>query len=224
MRPLCVPVLVGLLLLAGILIPACSPPPPPPPQPVGPQTKEEVFALVSPIIEPLRKAAAPGGQLPVEAERNMLLGQLRDAVGQYGNTDFGKAALREVGYEISEIAKKSSDQERWRMTLLCVDAYGVLSMDGKLIGRLNDRAKNMLAQPSVRVHGFLEDGDNKDLYVFLDIVDRKTGEVKKVQAREGEEFDGLRLLKVMGRNQKVRMEYLKIPGLIFDIDFDPSGV
>jgi hypothetical protein len=58
----------------------------------------------------------------------------------------------------------------------------------------------------------------------MELVNRKTMEVQKVQLREGEETDGIRLIKVIGRNQKVRVEYVKIPGLIFDVDFEPKGM
>lgn len=204
---------------------ACSPPPPPPPPPapVGPQSKEEVAVLIKPIIDPLRTSALPGGPVLPDSTRQMVVGQLRDTTAQYGGTEFGRAALRDLGYEISELAKSAAMDERWRLTMTCIDAFEVLSMESKLLNRLGERAEKMLEQPTVRVRGFLEDGEKGDLYVFMELIDRKTGDIKRVEAREGEEFEGLRLLKVVGRNQKVRMEYLKIPGLIFDVPFEPNN-
>lgn len=219
-------VLRNLLALSVLAAMAASckvePPPPPPPPPMGPQTKAEVLALVRPVIAPLRFSVE--GSTPLDNQaRAVILQNLRQAVMEHGGKDFGREALREVGYEIAELGKEASADERWKLALFCVDAFDTLSMESALLSRISDRAEKMLEQPTVRVRGFLEDGVDKTLYVFMDIVDRRTGEVKKVQAREGEEFHGLRMIKVLGRNKQVRFEYIKIPGLIFDVDFEPNN-
>ena len=219
-------VLRNLLALSMLAAMAASckvePPPPPPPPPMGPQTKAEVLALVRPVIAPLRFSVE--GSTPLDNQaRAVILQNLRQAVMEHGGKDFGREALREVGYEIAELGKEASADERWKLALFCVDAFDTLSMESALLSRISDRAEKMLEQPTVRVRGFLEDGVDKTLYVFMDIVDRRTGEVKKVQAREGEEFHGLRMIKVLGRNKQVRFEYIKIPGLIFDVDFEPNN-
>lgn len=219
-------VLRNLLALSVLAAMAASckvePPPPPPPPPTGPQTKEEVLALVRPIITPIRLALESSTGLS-DQDRTVILQNLRQAVAEHGGKDFGRLALREVGYEIAQIGKDASTAERWKLALFCVDAFDTLSMESVLLSRISARAQEMMAQPTVRVRGFLEDGVDKTLYVFMDITDRRTGEVKKVQAREGEEFHGLRMIKVLGRNKQVRFEYIKIPGLIFDVDFEPNN-
>ncbi len=215
--------LLALSVLAALAA-SCKvePPPPPPPPPTGPQTKEEVLALVRPVIAPIRIAVDTGSFLGLQ-ETAAILQNLRQAVAEHGGKDFGRAALREVGYEIAELGREASAAERWKLALFCVDAFDTLSMESALLSRISARAQEMMAQPTVRVRGFLEDGVDKSLYVFMDITDRRTGEVKKVQAREGEEFHGLRMIKVLGRNKQVRFEYIKIPGLIFDVDFEPNN-
>ncbi len=217
--------LTGVIVFVVLgAVTACNvaPPPPPPPPAEGPQTKEEVLALVRPMISPIRAALTPGAYL-TDTDRAVVMGNLRGAVAQYGGTEFGRAALREVGYDIAELGREAGKAERWRLALFCVDVFDLLSMESALLKRIGERAQHMMDQPTVRVRGFLEDGANKDLYVFMDLVNRRTGEVEKVRAREGEEFGGLRLIKVLGRNQKVRVEYLRIPGLIFDVDFEPNN-
>lgn len=206
----------------------CNPAPPPPPTPtapIGPQTKQDVLTLVMPAIAPFAAVLAlpPGGGSLSEAARTSVMVQLRDAVGKYGNLPFGREALHEVGYKIADMGKQASSQERWRLALACVDAFDILQMESVTVSRLGEKAKTMMEQPTVRVRGFFEDREKGSLYVFLELVNRTTGAVEKVQAREGEEFSGIRLLRVIGRNQKVRVEYLKIPGLIFDVDFEPNN-
>mgnify|MGYP000994327100 CR=1 FL=1 len=203
-----------------------APPPPPPPVPSGPQTKEEVMNLVLPALSPIQAVLAqPKGVGGLdEGSRIYMMNQLSDAVSKYGSQPFGREALREVGYRIADLGKQASAQERWRVALACVDAFDILQMESLTVARLEGKAKTMMEQPLIRVRGFLEDKEKNDLYVFLELVNRKTMEVKKVQMREGEETDSIRLLKVIGRNQKVRVEYTKIPGLIFDVDFEPKGM
>jgi len=216
------------LLLTGVLaaVVSCAPPPPPPPPPeaAGPKSAEEVYALVSPTIQPLRAAASNKQTVISPADRDLMINQLGQAVAQYGNTDFGRQALARLGQEISDLALEFSKQERYRATLVCLDAYNVLNMSSALLNRLGERAEKMLAQPAVRARGFLEDKQNGDLYAFLELLDRKTGKIKTIQLREGEESDRIRLLRIIGKNRAVRIEYLEIPGLIVDIDFERSGV
>ena len=91
--------LTGVIVFVVLgAVTACNvaPPPPPPPPAEGPQTKEEVLALVRPMISPIRTALAPGAYLS-ETDRAVVMGNLRGAVAQYGGTEFGRAALREVG-------------------------------------------------------------------------------------------------------------------------------
>lgn len=215
------------LLLSVFLtaIVSCSPPPPPPPpEATGPKTAEEVYVLISPIIQPLRAAARSQQVVISNAERDQMIHQLGQAVGQYGQTDFGRQALTRIGQEIADLALQFSRQERYRATLICLDAHNVLNMSSTLLNRLGERAEKMLAQPAVRARGFLEDKENGDLYAFLELLDRQTGKVKTIQLREGEESDGIRLLRILGKNRAVRVEYLEIPGLIVDINFVHSGI
>ncbi len=211
-------------LLAGC-VPA-PPPPPPPSVPLGPQTKAEVLALILPALAPIEAVLAqPKGMGGLsEAARASVMTQLREAVSKYGSMPFGREALHEAGYRLADLGKQASGQERWKVALTCVDAFDILQMESVGVSRLGEKAKVMMEQPTVRVRGFLEDKEKNELYVFLEMVNRKTMEVQKVQMREGEENGGIRLIKVIGRNQKVRVEYTRIPGLIFDVDFEPKGM
>jgi len=197
-------------------------------KPVEPQapaqpSKEQIVAEVKPMIEPLREVLRPmpgGGRSPglTEESRNIVINALRDAQIKYGNTENGPAALREVGVEIAEIARNARDDDRWILVQACVDAYEILNMKSAALERLDNRAKELLARPTVEVKGFLDDKETGVINVFLELTDRETKEVKKVTAREGDEFDNLRLVEIIGNNKVVRFEYLAIPGLFFEVE------
>ena len=63
----------------------------------------------------------------------------------------------------------------------------------------------------------MDDLETKQLTVFLELTDYFTGKIDRVQAREGDEFNNLRLVRVIGRNKSVLFEYLKVPGLFFEV-------
>lgn len=191
------------------------------PAPAGP-TKAEVLAKVKPIIEPFRQLAdapaGPGSPGLANETRDQVISALRDAELQYGSTPAGQEALKDVGHDIVDIAKHARDQERWKLVEACVDAYEILNMESVSLTRLDERAKLMLARPKIEMKGFIDDKEKNATYVFLRLTDRKTGKMKTVTQREGDEFDDLRLVGIIGNNKAVRLEYMKIPGLVFEVE------
>ncbi len=191
-----------------------------PPQPAAP-TKAEIQAKVKPIIEPFKQilnSPQPEDQVPLPVEtRNQVINGLRDAQMQYGQYEQGQETLREIGDEIAEIAKRARGQERWLLVEACIDAYELLNLHSEVLSRLDDHAKLMIAKPKVEVKGFLEDKQTNAINIFVQTTDRSTGKIKTTTRREGEEFDDLRIVRIIGNNHAVEFEYLKIPGLTFKV-------
>lgn len=190
----------------------------PPEEPVGPQTKEEVLAEIRPIIGPLRNTLVPGAPGITDMHRDQVMSGLRNAILNYGDTDFGREALDDLAYEIMDIAKRAADADRNRLVLVCIDAVELLAVESQLLKRLGARADLMMGKPAVRVRGFMEDIEKRQTYVFLELINRRTGAVERVEAREGDEFHNLRLWRIVGRNRSVIFEYLPVPGLFFEVE------
>ncbi|MCK5863243.1 MAG: hypothetical protein KAH38_12210, partial [Candidatus Hydrogenedentes bacterium] len=108
---------------------------PAPPEPVGPQTKSEVYARISPAINPLQSALAPTSPGISDFEREQVMVTLRNAIVTYGSLSFGQEALRDLGYTIMEIAQKAGTVNRYRLVLVCIDAIELLSMESHLLNR-----------------------------------------------------------------------------------------
>ncbi len=191
---------------------------PPEPEPEPPQTKEEVLAEIRPVIEPLRNSVRTGAASLPDADREQMMWNLRNAIVAHGDTEYGREALRELGYEIMDVAKRAGMLEHHWLVLTCIDAIELLAMGSHLLDRLGERANVMLERPAVRVRGFLDDHEKSDTYVFLELINRRDGMVERVEARIGDEFHNLRLVDIIGRNRGVRLEYLRVPGLFFDVD------
>ncbi|HNZ49094.1 MAG TPA: hypothetical protein PLZ53_04745 [Candidatus Hydrogenedentes bacterium] len=192
-------------------------PPPPAQETAGPKNKEEAQALIRPAIEPLRKTMQPGGPGISEAERQQVLLALQHAIVTYGDNQYGKEVLRDLGYELQDLARQASAQERYRLVLICIEASNLLEVNSAYLKRAGAQATTMLQKPMVSVKGFMDDLETKQLTVFLELTDYFTGKIDRVQAREGDEFNNLRLVRVIGRNKSVLFEYLKVPGLFFEV-------
>ena len=102
--------------------------------------------------------------------------------------------------------------------LACIDAIELLSMESQLLKRLGERADVILEQPIVRVHGFLDDLEKGDTYAFLELINKNTGNVDKIEARVGDEFNSLRFVRIIGNNKAILFEYLRMPGLYFEVE------
>lgn len=206
-----------LLLLFGCSDFLKKTPPPPAQEETGPKSKEEAQALIRPAIEPLRQTMQPGGPGVSEVERQQVLLALQHAIVTYGDNRYGKEALRELGYELQELARQASANERYRLVLICIEASNLLEVNSAYLKRAGAQATTMLQKPMVSVKGFMDDLETKQLTVFLELTDYFTGKIDRVQAREGDEFNNLRLVRVIGRNKGVLFEYLKVPGLFFEV-------
>ena len=181
---------------------------------------EEILAEMRPILAPLRQVVVGGKEGTIgldDTTRQQVVTSLTNSVTQYSAMQTAKQAFGELSREISGIAVEGAEQERWRLVEACVDVHEILNMDSVLLGRLDERAKTMLARPKIAVKGFLDDNEKGDLYVFLELMDRTTRRVKTVTVREGEVIDDLRIVEIVGRNNAVRIEYTRIPGLIFQV-------
>ena len=196
---------------------------PPPPEPEGPQTKEEVLAEITPILAPIRTVLMAGNPPVSDADRQNIMARLRDAIVQYGDKDFGKEALRELGYEAQELAKRAAEVERYRLVLICIEVSELLSVESILLERLGARADVMLDKPRVAVKGFIDDLERGDTYIFIEMINYRRGTIDRFEAREGDEFDDIRVVRIIGRNKAVLFEYLKVPGLFFEVEAFKTG-
>ncbi len=188
-----------------------------------PLTKAEVLAELRPTIEPLREVLHPtatGARHPgiSNANREIMMAAVRDAQLKYGSEPFAKEAFQELGAEVIEIAKASSQESRWRLTAACIDVHEMLQLESARMRQLDKRAQQNLSSPKITVKGFVVDEDRDETYVYLDLADRQTGEVRTMMVREGEEKFGLRILEIIGANSAVRVEYVPVPGLIFEVE------
>lgn len=201
--------LVVLFCLALFLVAACKPePPPPPPQPEVPPepTPEEYYQQLRSVMGNMVMSGTPAQD---DSLIPGVLDQLRGRKTQLSGTENGRTALGMITRDIEASIKVSREEERWRKLSALCRAYMIFEPDNTRFEKTREYADLMIKRPVLTVTGFME-LDN-ELYVFIDLFDPTDGKITAYRVREGEEFHKvLRLVKIIGNQQSVEVEYLPL--------------
>lgn len=203
-------VIVAAWLLSGCN--GCTPESAPSSPPPG---VDETVDEAQVIATELRQLLVPLQSNLADDERAQVVGSLRASREKYGNSEKGREAIAKVCVEIDEMIQETRNQQRWGVVLGGVEAYEALT--GIVKERSRERAKMYLSRPKVKLKGFLDDIEKDDIYAFLEVTLHPSGEVKRVQVRAGEEFEGLRFVRMIGIRKGVLLEYLNTPGDTFRV-------
>ena len=152
----------------------------------------------------------PASQVALPATLSSELGKLRTQVN-------GERARAKVEQDIKDALKAAFDTEQWQATLTLCDATDILDPGNTRVVRYRERATAEKNKPQVNVSGIFEvDGVST---VFMTVYLPETNETHEVKIREGEEFFGLMLEKILGNNQGIQLKYFKT-----DQSFTVQGV
>jgi len=221
------PLFLGFLAVSVIVVVCAgckkeeSTPPPPPAAPPA-ETASQLAERTRPLLTQYQIALRENGFWSPEAKTALIDG-LRGDRDRYQSEENGPAALSIISRELSGLINEARTQERWELVMAGIEAYEVLEPNTVSFGRVKKMAQMQLSKPKVKLKGFFTDkARNDETYVWLELTDQETHETHTVKVREGEEFDGLKLVKIIGIKQGVTLEYLKIPGDVFDVKIDPK--
>lgn len=211
--------LIVVFVILGLTT-SCKPKEAPPPT-APPHTKEEFIVQLRQILAPIKEYVPfnpqqSKGGLP-EPVRKKVVEDLYNFLQQYSNIPEANEACKEIAQEVAQWARLAKDQNRWILALACIDIFEMLGAKSYTLQRLKERGEKYISQPKIIVRGFIEDKETKTLSIFIELVDRRTGEVKKVVARPGEEIDGIRIIDIPFKNI-VRFEYIPIEGLSIEVE------
>ncbi|MBX7255016.1 MAG: hypothetical protein K1Y02_01550 [Candidatus Hydrogenedentes bacterium] len=197
-------VMVALVALVGCEKP--PPPEPPAPPPPPPPTADELYRGVMQKIEPSIVPSAAMGPIlaaALQAELSGLNAQVN-----------GPQAKQKVASDLVERLKQARSTEQWELVLVLCDGLDVMEPGGSRTSNYRDQALAEKARPTVKVKGFFEqDGVTN---VFMDVFVPTTGKTESVKRREGEEFLGLVLEKIVGDKKAIQLRY-KATGATFTV-------
>ncbi|MGC8739072.1 MAG: hypothetical protein ACP5UA_10575 [Candidatus Hydrogenedens sp.] len=187
-----------------------------------PQTKEDFLKQLNEILSPIQMYIpfSPNVNYPYIREdiRLQVINDVFNFVQKYADNPLAQEACKEVAKEVAQWAKIAKDNNRWVLALACIDIYETLGAKSEALRRLKMRGEQLVAQPKVFIRGFLEDKDTGQTTIFVEVINRITGEKKRVAARVGDEFDNIRVVEIIPYKNVVRFEYIPIEGMFFDVE------
>ncbi len=204
MKHLTLIAMVALFALTGC---EKEPPPPPPAPPPPPKTADELYNKVMTTVRPLIVNDAAIGPVLAEALTKEL-GSLKAEVN-------GTKAQQRVADDLITQLKDARGAEQWDLVLNLCAGLDVLEPGGTRTPNYREQAMAEKARPIVTVKGFFEqDGVTN---VFMDVYVPTTGKTESVKRREGEEFFGLVLERIVGNKKAIQLRY-KPTGASFRVE------
>lgn len=213
----------GMAVILLACLAGCKEEPPEPEnQPPPPLTTEKIHSDYRNALSPLFNGANPNANFR-KGDKNPPIQEFKQLRQKMSSEENEPEAKQRIEKDVVNNLKKARDNEQWFAVDGLLDIYGMLRPDSQVYTSLRRRANVMMARPVVVNTGFAKIGD-EDLLTFLEITDPMTGEVDTFRVREGEEFypdeEGkslLKLIRVIGAQSGVEMEYLALPGYTWEV-------
>lgn len=188
-------------------------PPPPPPPGAGTATTESITAEIEKGLQPLYQFVPTlTRQTPVPpAFGEPLKQQLKEETKKYQGTPEGKEALRKVVRHLEDVLKVARDAQNGLAVLLICDLIKIVEPNNSRVPRYEKWATIEKNRPVVMLRGWYEDREKDPpvIYAFIEVYLPENGEVEHLRVREGDEFLGLKFLKIIGKRRGMLLEYQK---------------
>lgn len=150
-------------------------------------------------MRPLINGAPESGAL-LKSSLTSELGKLRTEVN-------GEAARSLVETEVKDALKAAYDGERWQEVLNVCEGVDAMDPGNVRVVRYRERAIAEKNKPQVTMKGIFQIEGTPT--VFFDVYLPETGVTTDAKVREGEEFHGLILEKILGDKEGAQLKYLK---------------
>ena len=187
------------------------------PEAPPPKTTQQIYSEYKAALQPLFNAAKPNGGFG-EGQKGAIISTFSTTRAQMRSELNEPEAKGRIEKDVSTNIKAAKRAEQWYAIDALLDVHKALRPDSQVHISLRRRTDLMLGRPQVKCTGFATI-DANDLLSFLEIRDPKTKVVDSFRIREGEEFypgadgkDLLKLIKVIGNQSAIEMEYLALPG------------
>ncbi|MBI2433608.1 MAG: hypothetical protein HYV26_12145 [Candidatus Hydrogenedentes bacterium] len=213
--------LLPLMLALSLAVAACKEPPPPepakgqaPPEP----TPAEIKGELRNSIQVLSGAATSPAPLD-PAIKDQAVASFNGVKAKHAAKANGQTALQEFSRDVEQLVNTAKGSESWMVVKGGCEIYRSLNPGSDRFKQLEGKADVMLARPQVEVTGFFQSNGATD--IFLKVTDFQVEKpVETYTVREGEEFhekavEGpkkpvLKVVRIIGANQAVELEYLPI--------------
>jgi hypothetical protein len=215
-----------ITLVAAIVVAGCTPAEKPPEEPEAPppptaeEIQREITGPVMPLVQSYNLPWREFKQIP-EGQPSAALEQVRAARARHIAGENGEEGIRRSADFIEAQLRSAYETEAWPLTTFLYNALRtVMPQRADNYTPFFDRAMVFLNMPRPTVTGFFVQGSAP--VVFIDVLIPSSGQVDRVQVREGEEFHGLVLVEIKGNNRGAIIEHMET-GEIIDLDYGPRA-
>lgn len=172
-----------------------QPPPPPSAQQLHKANSEKLMQTI---------ASNPGN---VQSTVSEIKSSLRREPNGAEALNMITSDVREGAKQAYAAAEESGEPILWESVLVLCDALEALNPDDPRIGRYRERAKLEKQRPMVRLNGFMTDPETDTDIAIIDVSVPGSGETKRMNVQEGEEFMGLEFVEVIGNREGMVLKY-----------------
>lgn len=212
--------LAAMLAVALSLIGCEREPPEPPPPP--PPTPQEIAEDIINGLQLNQALPAPGSALgPGVAQR--FKNAVTAAKREHSATPEGPEVLQIVSQRLGKRVAPLEQRKLWAHVLVYCEAYVILNPTSVRFRHTREKAIIEWKKPQVSIEGFFGDGNTDQTSVFMDFYIPIQGATYRETVRVGEEFYGLKMIAIIGKNHGVTMEYMET-GETTDILYEPSSM
>lgn len=198
---------VALSLVAAIVLLGCEKKEvkkenEPPPPPTAEQVYNELYNHIAPLI---REFMVEEAEIPAEMV-DSAINQLRASKTKHQLGPNGPEGINRVVTQVADALNRAYDAKAWSLCLAMGQAMEVLEPNNKAYQGKLDRA--LVEKNKPKVMKFSTFTTNGITTIMLTLYLPKTGETKDFKVREGEEFEDLKLIEIIGNNDGLKFEYI----------------
>jgi len=201
--------ILGGLVVAMLSLGCAEPPPPPEENEPPPPTAAEIASELRGAVQPIANQFGGSRQIIPPQRKQEALSKLRTSKQKYLTSENGPEGIRQAGEFVQEQITQAYDNEAYSLSVFAFEALEILQPHmTENFDHYRDRAQERLNQPRVLPQSlsFIEiSGEN---VVIMDVFDPETNQTHNFRVREGEEFLGYRLNRIMNNNAGIVIEYL----------------
>jgi hypothetical protein len=119
--------------------------------------------------------------------------------------------FRRASYRIEEHLRPAREAQNPDMALLLANLVTTLNPDNQRTDSFTKWANDMKNRPEVKITGWYQDlaASEETIYVFLDVTLPGKNEVHNVEARVGDSFHDLELVRILGDRSGILLRYKK---------------
>lgn len=202
---------LALVLAAGCdSKPAEEAPKPPPPKA---PTASEIRAQLDAALQPVYTIVDTGGadtRVPDDTAAQVQA-QVEEHKKKYSAQGAYKEGVRGAVNTLEDKLRMVRDKQNGVLALYLCSVIRSLDPDNSRVVRFESWGATVKNRPVVTIKGWYEPRDTPErtIYTFLDVYTPEDGKTAHIEVREGEEFLGLKYVRMIGNRQGILFEYLK---------------